>query len=110
MADLRLEHLAARNTLEMSYGEFRRILLARALVHRPELLLFDEPFDGLDSSARREMAAALAEVAQGGTGLIVVSHHPADLPPCTTHVVELEQGRIAFRGRLPDYLSRARKA
>jgi len=56
------------------------------------------------------MAAALAEVAQGGTGLIVVSHHPADLPPCTTHVVELEQGRIAFRGRLPDYLSRARKA
>ena len=98
VARLGLESLARRQALRMSYGEFRRILLARALVHAPRLLIFDEPFDGLDASARREMAAVLWKTAHQGVSLIVVTHHAADLPACITHVAELRAGRIIAQG------------
>jgi len=80
-----------------SYGEVRKLLLARALVHEPELLLCDEPFDGLDSASRRGMAAALERVAGNGTSLLIVTHHAEDLPACTTHVARITAGRIAFQ-------------
>ena len=82
----------------VSYGEFRKLLLARALVHEPKLLLCDEPFDGLDAPSRRAMAAALERVAVNGTSLVVVTHHADELPACTTHVARLAAGRIAFQG------------
>jgi molybdate transport system ATP-binding protein len=95
---LRLRDLAAKNVLQMSYGEVRRILLARALVHEPELLICDEPFDGLDASARLEISKTLEQAARDGTTLLVVTHHAADLPTCTTHVAELRSGVVARQG------------
>jgi molybdate transport system ATP-binding protein len=80
-----------------SYGEVRKLLLARALVHEPELLLCDEPFDGLDAASRRGMAAALERVAGNGTSLLVVTHHAEELPACMTHVARITAGRIAFQ-------------
>lgn len=100
---LGLHSLAAKSALRMSYGEFRRVLLARALVHRPELLILDEPFDGLEPRARMEMAAVLQKIARGGVSLIVVTHHASDLPDCITHVAELEAGRIVFQGPVGGY-------
>jgi len=64
----------------MSYGEFRQILIARALVRNPELLLCDEPFDGLDAPARREISRTLEAAARRGATLVVVTHHAGDLP------------------------------
>lgn len=107
---LQLGELAARNALQMSYGEVRRLLLARALVHEPELLVCDEPFDGLDAGARSRMAATLEQVARGGTNLLMVTHHAADLPACTTHVAELRTGAMTFRGCATDYFRTTKSA
>jgi molybdate transport system ATP-binding protein len=102
---LRLRVVATKDTRRMSYGEFRQILLARALVHRPEMLLCDEPFDGLDGSARAAYARTLERAAEGGTTLVVVTHHPDDLPPCITHAAELKDGRLVFQGTMDEYLN-----
>jgi molybdate transport system ATP-binding protein len=95
---LGLSSLARRNTLDMSYGEFRRILLARALVHDPRLLVLDEPLDGLDAMGRRAMSRVLEEVARGGTSLVLVTHHGEDWPRCLTHHARLEAGRLVAQG------------
>ncbi len=105
--ELDLYGLSTRSVLQMSYGEFRRILLARALVHGPELLICDEPFDGLDAEARTMLARALAEVAQRGTSLVMVTHHQHDLPACTTHVAELNSGAIVFQGTFAEFAGRS---
>ncbi len=89
-----LETIARKRALELSYGEFRKLLLVRALVHEPELLIFDEPFDGLDGLARAAMKATLAEVANNGVSLLVVTHHTGDLPECMTHGAYMSHGRL----------------
>src|SRR5204863_3745724 len=96
--DLGFGALAGRSTLEMSYGEFRKILLARALVHEPDLLILDEPFDGLDVPARLAMARMLKKVVARGASLMLVTHHADDLPACMTHQLRLEGGRIVAQG------------
>lgn len=97
---LGLQKLARRSVLAMSYGEVRHILLARALVHRPDLLICDEPFDGLDAVGRGQIAALLEAAAASRTTLVLVTHHAGDLPACLTHVIELNAGRVVFQGAL----------
>ena len=82
----------------MSYGEFRKLLLARALVHEPEILILDEPFDGLDARGKAGMARMLEAVASQGASLLVVSHHAEDLPRCLTHAARFNRGRIGEQG------------
>ena len=90
--------LAGRSTLQMSYGEFRKILLARALVHQPEVLVLDEPFDGLDAESKAALAETLERVAAHGTSLLVVTHHKSDLPCCISHLAHMDRGRIVAQG------------
>jgi molybdate transport system ATP-binding protein len=95
---LDLGHLAQKTTAGMSYGECRLLLLARALVHEPSLLLCDEPLDGLDVAARGRMKTALGRAAARGATLVVVTHHPADLPACVTRAARLDAGRLVEAG------------
>ena len=74
-------HLARQLVGEMSAGEKRRILIARALVHRPEQLLLDEPSNALDMAAQRELRETLRRLAAEGTGLVLVTHHLGDILP-----------------------------
>jgi len=97
-----LEHLAKVPALKMSYGEFRKLLLLRALVRDPAILVCDEPFDGLDLYARRAFTAALDNVAQNGTRLVTVTHHLAELPRSITHALVLENGQIVCEGALDE--------
>ena len=106
---LGLGELVGKGVLQMSYGEFRRILLARALVQRPQLLICDEPFDGLDVSGRQQMADTLEAVARSGTNLVLVTHHARDLPGCLTHVIELECGRAVFQGAAARHAAQRRR-
>ncbi|HXG49082.1 MAG TPA: ATP-binding cassette domain-containing protein [Methylomirabilota bacterium] len=100
LASFGLAHLAERNALDLSYGEFRRVLLARALVHEPAVLICDEPFDGLDAAARTAMRERLEQLAAQGTGLLMVTHHLPDLPVCINRELHLRAGRIhAIRRR-----------
>ena len=105
---LGLGELVGKSVLQMSYGEFRRILLVRALVQRPDLLICDEPFDGLDVSGRQQMAKTVETVARSGTSLVLVTHHACDLPGCLTHVIELERGRVVFQGEAARYAAQRR--
>jgi molybdate transport system ATP-binding protein len=106
MDRFQLRALAGRSVRQMSYGELRKILLARALVQSPALLLCDEPFDGLDAASRVDMRSTLADVAGAGTGLVIVTHHPEDLPACMTHVAQLQGGRLVFQGSMAVFQSR----
>ena len=85
LASLHLEFLAKRTIRSCSTGEFRRLLLARALAGEPDLLLLDEPFSGLDAPSRNEFFALLNQLARQGVQMILVTHHKADIFPAITH-------------------------
>ena len=95
LASLHLEFLAKRTIRSCSTGEFRRLLLARALAGEPDLLLLDEPFSGLDAPSRNEFFALLNQLARQGVQMILVTHHKADIFPAITHMLQLENGRIS---------------
>lgn len=95
-----LANLRRRNIQRLSYGELRKLLTLRALVHNPRVLILDEPFDGLDAAAKADFAEALERVAANGTGLITVTHHLDDLPRCMTHALLLKAGRVVRQGPL----------
>jgi molybdate transport system ATP-binding protein len=101
LKEFHLEHLRSRSMLSMSFGELRKILTLRALVHDPELVIFDEPFDGLDGDSKRDFASALEKVAARGAQLVIVTHHLDDLPSCMTHGMVLEKGEIVAAGPWP---------
>jgi len=94
MARLGVAGLEGRDVALLSYGEVRRLLIARALAPDPEVLLLDEPLAGLDPPARAAALAILAEEAARGTTLVVVTHHADELPPDLHHVARLEAGRL----------------
>jgi iron complex transport system ATP-binding protein len=83
-----------------SQGERRRVLLARAMMPRPPLLLLDEPADGLDLPGREALLAALASLAgeQPSPAVVTVTHHLEELPSSTTHALLLRTGRVVACG------------
>jgi molybdate transport system ATP-binding protein len=94
-----LQALAKRSILQMSYGQARRVLVARALVASPRIIILDDVFDGLDAHVRAQLAATLEGIAStrgasGGVGLILAAHHDADCLPFITHRMVIEGGRI----------------
>lgn len=98
-------HLAEKLIGEMSAGEQRRIMIARALVHRPEMLLLDEPSNALDLAAQRELRDALRRVAREGTGILMVTHHLADIIPEIDRVILMRDGRIVADGSKHDLIT-----
>ena len=95
---LEISHLAERNTNEMSSGEARRILIARALVHDPQALVLDEPTTSLDLRATYELREALRKLAAAGIGIIMVTHHLPDIIPEMRRVVLFRDGRVHCDG------------
>lgn len=93
---------------EMSAGEKRRILIARALVHRPRQLLLDEPSNALDIAAQRDLRENLRGLAQQGTGLIMVTHHLGDILPEIRRVILMRDGRIVGDGPREELLTEPR--
>jgi len=101
-------HLAGQMVGTMSAGEKRRILIARALVHRPRQLLLDEPSNALDLAAQRELRETLRGLAREGTGLVLVTHHLGDILPEVERVILMRAGRIAGDGPRAEMLTEAR--
>jgi iron complex transport system ATP-binding protein len=98
-------HLEQKFVGQMSAGEQRRIMIARALVHGPEMLLLDEPSNALDIAAQRELRESLRRVARQGTGILMVTHHLADILPEIERVIMMRDGRIAADGPKDDLLN-----
>ena len=101
-------HLEKKLVGEMSAGEQRRIMIARALVHRPEMLLLDEPSNALDLAAQRELREALRRVAREGVGILMVTHHLGDILLEIDRVIMMKSGRIFADGARADLLTPAK--
>jgi iron complex transport system ATP-binding protein len=108
MAMLEVTHLADRFTDELSSGEGRRILLARALVHDPRALILDEPSIALDLFAQHELRMILRKLAQSGIGIVMVTHHLSDLIPEIERVMLMNRGSIIADGSTREILTEAR--
>jgi iron complex transport system ATP-binding protein len=93
-----IERLARRPLLEMSSGEVKRTLIARALVHDPQTLLFDEPGNTLDIAGQVELRQIMRELAQAGIGLLLVTHHISEIVPEIERVVLLQRGTVLADG------------
>jgi iron complex transport system ATP-binding protein len=91
-------HLADRPVAHMSSGEAKRTLIARALVHEPHTLLFDEPSNALDIAAQLQFRQTLRELAQSGLGILLVTHHVSEIIPEIERIVLLREGRILADG------------
>lgn len=107
LKQLEVADLAERPITEMSSGEARRILIGRALVHDPNALILDEPTTSLDVFAQYEVRNLIRRLAQAGTGMILVTHHLADIVPEVERVVLMRGGRILADGRKQDLLTEA---
>jgi iron complex transport system ATP-binding protein len=100
-----IDHLADRSMTEVSSGESRRVVFARALVHDPKALVLDEPANSLDVRAQGEMRESMRKLADKGVSVIVVTHHLPDIIPEIRRVIALKQGTIFFDGEKRELLN-----
>ncbi|RWA19761.1 ABC transporter ATP-binding protein [Mycolicibacterium brumae] len=101
------EHLADRRYGTLSEGERKRVLIARALMADPELLLLDEPAAGLDLGGREELVARLSDLADDpdSPALVLVTHHVEEIPPGFSHAMLLSEGGVVAAGLLTEVLT-----
>jgi len=104
---LGIAHLANRSVGHMSSGEAKRTLIARALVHDPQALLFDEPSNALDIAAQMHLRETMRELAQSGLSILLVTHHVAEIIPEIERVVLLREGHIVADGPRDEILTAA---
>jgi iron complex transport system ATP-binding protein len=98
MEQLGLAALAERPYGQLSEGQRRRLLLARALVHSPEVLVLDEPTNGLDLKAKHQLLAILRDLARSGTTLLLVTHQIEAILPEIRRCVLLREGKVVGDG------------
>jgi molybdate transport system ATP-binding protein len=106
LAALEITDLRDRSGLETSHGQLKKLLIARALVTNPEIVILDEPFDYLDAHSRN-LLLELIERESERTQFITVAHRLEDIPSNVTHGLWLEAGRVRFAGLLTELLARA---
>ncbi len=90
--------------LRLSGGMKRRLLIAKALVHRPRLLLLDEPTSGVDVHLRRQMHEFLREINQEGLTIVLTTHYMDEAERLCDRVVLLDRGKVAADALRPDFL------
>ncbi len=92
----------------LSQGEKQRLLIARALIHKPRLLILDEPCSGLDIPSREQLLSTLEGLGRSPEGptMILVTHYLEEIMPAFSHVFLLKSGRCAARGEKEEILGR----
>jgi iron complex transport system ATP-binding protein len=108
LAFFEISHLQDRLMTEVSSGEARRAVFARALAHNPRALLLDEPSNSLDVRAQLEVRDAVRKLAASGVSIIVVTHYLPDIIPEIQRVISLKRGEIYFDGPKEKLLTSAR--
>ncbi|MEC3994667.1 ATP-binding cassette domain-containing protein [Actinacidiphila sp. DG2A-62] len=109
LAELEIKELAERPYGVCSGGQRARILVARALMADPSLLLLDEPFNALDLPSREDLIDAMHRLAltRANLATITVTHHLEELSPAIGHVLLLKDGRVLTSGRAQEVLTAA---
>ncbi len=100
--------LAKRDIKTLSTGQARRILLARALIHDPEVLVFDEPTTGLDPEGMYYVRKSMRDLVGQGKSIILVTHYPEDIIPEVDRVVMIKEGKLFADGSKAELLTSAR--
>ncbi|AFM27965.1 ABC transporter ATP-binding protein [Desulfomonile tiedjei] len=99
VASLGIEELIEKDFLSLSLGQAKRILIARAIVHKPTLLILDELGTGLDRESHNVIMKIIEDLAANGTQILCSTHIKEDLPSAVTHFLELDEGKIVGNGR-----------
>jgi len=103
METLDILGLAHQRINRLSFGQQRLLLIARAMVKTPRLLILDEPCNGLDPVHRRQVLSILDRIVQSGrTHLLYVTHRQKEMPAGITHCLYLEAGRVIDTRKMPD--------
>ena len=102
---LGLHPLLEHSLRTLSNGEFRKILIARALLRSPKLLILDDPFAGLDTDSRELLAKTVTDLMSHGTQMILVTQRIEELVPGISHVLLIQDGRVAQAGRRSDVIT-----
>jgi len=102
---LDIQSLLSRPIPSLSPAEFRKILIARALMKSPQLLILDEPFEGLDEKAREGLARSINRLMTGSMRCILVAHRLEEIVPNITHVLLLKDGRLFLQGTKDEILT-----
>src|SRR5690606_19762850 len=98
IATVGLTEKIGANVADLSGGQQRRVLIARALAGQPEILVMDEPFAGVDRPSQEILAATLATLARDGVTLIIVTHELGAISTLVDRAVVLRDGRVAYEG------------
>lgn len=104
MADVGLEERSGSRVGSLSRGMVQRAAIARAFIHRPDVLLMDEPFTALDAPSAERIRGWLGDRVRGGAAAALATHQPAEVWGLVTHVGVLAQGRWAILEARPDSL------
>jgi molybdate transport system ATP-binding protein len=97
---IEMEPFAERPLAELSYGQVRRILFARALVTKPRLLLLDEALTGLNGPLRAELLAWIERQIDAGVTVVMATHYRSEWPRNASHELMLSRGRVSYAGKL----------
>ncbi|MGD8519892.1 MAG: molybdate ABC transporter ATP-binding protein ModF [Desulfobacterales bacterium] len=97
--------LLDRGIIYLSTGEMRKIMIARALAKAPQLLILDEPFEGLDIASRSQLAAIINHLMAEDRQIILVTHRLFEILPNISHVMGLKMGKVLFQGKRQEHLS-----
>ena len=105
VARLKINHLLGRGIRALSTGEMRKVQIARVLLKSPQIMILDEPFDGLDESSRRDLAQIIDGLMDDTRTVILVTHRQREILPNISHVLAIRAGKVIFQGRRADVLT-----
>ena len=105
MQELGIEHLRRRSYGSLSTGQQRRLLLTRAMIKRPDVMLFDEPTTGLDMQGCQQTITIMRQMMAEGVSLILVTHHLYEIMPEIQRVILLKEGEIFADGPKAEVLT-----
>ncbi|HNY49354.1 MAG TPA: metal ABC transporter ATP-binding protein [Smithella sp.] len=97
-----IEHLSAKLIGELSYGEQQRVMLARALIRKPELLIFDEPTTALDPETRDVFYSITDAMNRNGTTVVLITHDTGIIGKYARHLLYLDK-KVIFSGTFEDF-------
>ncbi|MCG8570181.1 MAG: ATP-binding cassette domain-containing protein [Spirochaetes bacterium] len=104
---LELEHLLDHSFSKISHGEQRKVLIARALVSEPQILILDEPCTGLDFIAREQFLHTIQEIINKGIQIIMVTHHPEEIISAFDKILLIKKGRVFAQGNRQEIFTKS---
>ncbi len=102
-----LSDLLEKPVSGLSTGEMRKLLIAKALARHPDMLILDEPFNGLDAAAQQQVAALLNRLGALGMQMVLITHRVGEIGDAFSHVLQLDQTRVAWQGTKADFIAHA---